>query len=217
MIDYLVQIDESLFLFLNSLVRHPVLDSFMKLFSDRFIWVPMYATLLFIVYRNFGWKKTIFIVAGVALAITLADQICASLIRPAVCRLRPSNPENPLSALTAIVGNYRGGSYGFPSCHAANSFAAATYLSLILRTRRFTAGIFLWAVVNSLSRIYLGVHYPGDLLAGAAVGSVIALIPAIPLRIWFRDVACRHVRFIYLFFIALGLTVAFILLRSLCS
>lgn len=95
-----------------------------------------------------------------------------------VCRLRPSNPENPLSEMVHIVGGYRGGSYGFPSCHAANSFALASFLILLFANRKLSLFIFAWAVLNSYSRVYLGVHYPGDLLVGAIIGTAAGLAMA---------------------------------------
>lgn len=106
--------------------------------------------------------------------------------RPSVCHadtsgsvpLRPSNPENPLSEMVHIVGGYRGGSYGFPSCHAANSFALASFLILLFANRKLSLFIFVWAVLNSYSRVYLGVHYPGDLLVGAIIGTAAGLAMA---------------------------------------
>ena len=165
MIDWLNTIDTQVFLALNGL-HAPYFDVFMKLFTGKWIWVPMYAAVLFAV------------VVCVALAITIADQVCATLIRPEVCRLRPSNPENPLSEMVHIVGGYRGGSYGFPSCHAANSFALASFLILLFANRKLSLFIFAWAVLNSYSRVYLGVHYPGDLLVGAIIGTAAGLAMA---------------------------------------
>lgn len=106
--------------------------------------------------------------------------------RPSVCHadtsgsvpVRPSNPANPLSEMVHIVGGYRGGSYGFPSCHAANSFALASFLILLFANRKLSLFIFAWAVLNSYSRVYLGVHYPGDLLVGAIIGTAAGLAMA---------------------------------------
>lgn len=106
--------------------------------------------------------------------------------RPSVCHAdtsgsvpaAPSNPENPLSEMVHIVGGYRGGSYGFPSCHAANSFALASFLTLLFANRKLSLFIFAWAVLNSYSRVYLGVHYPGDLLVGAIIGTAAGLAMA---------------------------------------
>lgn len=171
MIDWLNDIDTQVFLALNGL-HLPYLDTFMMLFSGKWIWIPMYASILFVIARNYRWKQPIAIAVCIALAITAADQVCASLIRPEVCRLRPANPENELSSLVHIVDGYRGGSYSFPSCHAANSFALAAFVATLFANRRLNIAIFAWAVVNSYSRIYLGVHYPGDLIVGAIIGGI---------------------------------------------
>ena len=177
MIDWLNTIDTQVFLALNGL-HAPYFDAFMKLFTGKWIWVPMYAAVLFAVVRNYRWRQTLAVLVCVALAITIADQVCATLIRPEVCRLRPSNPANPLSEMVHIVGGYRGGSYGFPSCHAANSFALASFLILLFANRKLSLFIFAWAVLNSYSRVYLGVHYPGDLLVGAIIGTAAGLAMA---------------------------------------
>ncbi len=173
--EQLINIDTGIFLFFNSMYCD-FADRFMQLFSERFIWVPMYATLLFVIIRNYGWRKALFIIAGSALAIAMTDQLCASLIRPVVQRLRPANPANPLSDLVHIVNGYRGGNYGFPSCHAANTFALVGLMVPLIRNRRFTATVVTWALVNCYSRIHLGVHYPGDLLAGGLIGFMIGYL-----------------------------------------
>lgn len=183
MIDWLNTIDTQVFLALNGL-HAPYFDAFMKLFTGKWIWVPMYAAVLFAVVRNYRWRQTLAVLVCVALAITIADQVCATLIRPEVCRLRPSNPENPLSEMVHIVGGYRGGSYGFPSCHAANSFALASFLILLFANRKLSLFIFAWAVLNSYSRVYLGVHYPGDLLVGAIIGTARVWLWLLPPAMW---------------------------------
>lgn len=170
MLDFLIDIDTQILLFFNGL-HCSFFDYFMKAFTGKLIWVPMYATMLYILFRRFGWKVALCFTIGIACAIALADQIGASMIRPAVERYRPSNINNPIHTLVHIVDGYRGGRYGFPSCHAANSFALATFLSLLFAKRRFTLFIFIWAITTAYSRLYLGVHYPGDLFVGALIGS----------------------------------------------
>lgn len=170
MIDILNNIDTQIFLFFNGIHFH-YFDKLMPMISYKFTWVPMYASILFVLFKGFSWKQALALILGIVIAITLADQICATYIRPVVERMRPANPDNPLSQFVHIVNGYRGGRYGFPSCHAANSFALATIVSLIVRYRRCTLFIFGWAALNSYSRIYLGVHYPGDLICGAIIGS----------------------------------------------
>lgn len=171
MIEFLSNADTEVFLFFNSM-HTDYLDRFMMMFTGRFVWVPMYAALLYTILRNCPPRRALVTSLCVILAIVFADQFCGHLLRPAVARLRPANLENPLSALAVIVNDYRGGAYGFPSCHAANSFALATFCSLFLRTRRATFFILAWAALNSYSRLYLGVHYPGDLLVGAVFGAI---------------------------------------------
>lgn len=175
MLDILTDIDTQVFLFFHNL-RAPFLDQFMWMFSKKLVWIPMYAAILFYLSQNFGWRRAMIWVIAIALTITLADQICASFIRPFCTRLRPTNPDNPLSEMVTLVNGYRSGRYGFPSCHAANTFALATIVSLIARQQRLAVFMYLWAVVTCYSRVYLGVHYPGDLLVGAIVGSACALL-----------------------------------------
>lgn len=177
MIHLFDSIDSELLLWFNSF-HTPFWDEFIYTFSSKWIWVPMYAALLVVLTRAYGWRRVWPVLLFVALAITLADQITASLIRPAVGRLRPSNPDNPLSELVTVVNGYRGGMYGFPSCHAANSFALVCFILGVVRSRAMAATLLLWATANSLSRACLGVHYPGDLTAGAVVGVCCGLLCA---------------------------------------
>lgn len=174
MIDFLQQIDQWILLAFNG--HHTAaMDRLMMLISDRYVWFPFYGLLLLLMLRSFGWRRTLVYTLAIAMVIWATDQLCASVIRPAVGRLRPSNLDNPLSALITVVDGYRSGSYSFPSCHAANTFALATFMSLLWRRRGITWAFMAWAVVVSCSRLYLGVHYPSDLLAGALIGSAIAV------------------------------------------
>lgn len=170
-IQSLANIDKDVFLYFNGL--HACFwDYFMSLFTGKMIWVPMYATILYVLLKNFHWKTVLFCVIAIALTITFADQMCNSIIRPLVGRLRPSHPDSPIVSLTYIVNGRHGGGYGFPSCHAANSFGLAVYLILLFRKRWLSIFIVTWAVINSYSRLYLGLHFPGDLLVGALIGGL---------------------------------------------
>lgn len=94
-VQYLSEIDTNIFLSFNG-IHSPFWDYFMSSFTGKFIWIPMYATILYILLKNFHWKVVMCYVAAIALTITFADQMCSSIIRPVVARLRPANPENPI-------------------------------------------------------------------------------------------------------------------------
>ena len=177
----LLETDQNIFLYLNGLYT-TFGDYFMSTFSRKIIWVPMYASILYVLLKNVNWKIALCCVVAIALTITFADQMCATFIRPAVARLRPCSPDNPISEFVHLVNGKRSGSFSFPSCHAANSFGLAFMLMYLFRNRWLTAFIMLWAVVNSYSRIYLGVHYPGDLLVGGIVGACGATLLYLVLR-----------------------------------
>ena len=171
MSEFIIGLDTDLLLWINS--RHsPFWDIFMYTTSGRLVWIPFYAMILYAIYRSYGFRTMLVMGAMAALAITAADQLCASVIRPAFERLRPSNLNNPVSEFVHIVNGYRGGRYGFPSCHAANTFAIAALTSCLFRRWRYTLSVMLWAATVSYSRIYLGVHYPGDILVGLTVGLI---------------------------------------------
>lgn len=109
-------------------------------------------------------------------AVGCSDFLCASIIRPAVQQLRPTHPDSPVRAMLHIVNGYTGGRYGFPSCHAANSFAIAVLTSLWFRKKWIAAILTAWALLECYTRLYLGVHYPSDIVCGIAVGSLIAYL-----------------------------------------
>ncbi len=174
-IETMANADQSLFLYLNSF-HSTFWDYFMSIFTGKFIWIPMYVSILYVLLKNYSWKTVLFCLIAIALTITFADQICASVIRPIVERPRPSAEGSPIADLAYIVNGRRGGGYGFPSCHASNSFGLAFFLILLFRKGWLSLFICCWAVVNCYTRIYLGLHYPGDLIAGMLVGGCGAAI-----------------------------------------
>jgi len=175
MIDFLQNVDTQLFLAFNG--QHaPFFDSFMMFITGRFVWAPMYAAIPFMLFRMFAWRKAVVLALCIIAVIAATDMVIADLIRPFCARFRPGHPMSPIADLVHNVNGYRGGKYGFPSCHGGNSFALATFMSLLVNRRRFTLFIFVWAFLHSYSRLYLGVHYPGDLIVGAVIGSAMAWI-----------------------------------------
>lgn len=168
MIDHIIEIDEQLFLILNRM-HDSWMDPVMWLFSKTEASIPLYAFLLFHIYKVYK-EKTWGILLSVGLLILMTDQFTSGLMKPFFERLRPSH-EPSLEGMVHLVNGYSGGSYGFASSHAANTFGIAMFLSCILKKEKpWISWLFLWAAFVSYTRIYLGVHYPGDILVGALVG-----------------------------------------------
>ena len=160
--------DRGLFLMLNGDGGH-FADTFFWTFSSVSIWIPLYLFLVLVLCRRLGWRRMLLAVALVALAVIIADQV-ANIFKYGVQKLRPTH--NPLiEGLVHTVNGYRGGLYGTVSAHAATTTAIATFISLIYRRWWVTAAMFVWAATVSYSRLYLGVHYPADLLFGAIDGA----------------------------------------------
>jgi undecaprenyl-diphosphatase len=174
MLNTLLQADEKAFLFLNGL-HTPFLDPLMWLFSDKLFWIPLYAWFLWLLYRKFPAKYWTVLLA-VALMILVSDQLC-NLFKDNIGRLRPANDPH-LQSLVYTINGYTGASPGFYSAHSSNAFALAMFVIITLREkRRFILPVALiYAILTAYSRIYLGVHYPGDVLAGALAGSLIGFL-----------------------------------------
>lgn len=166
----LEQLDQRLFLFLNS-QNSPFWDKVMFALSGIAIWVPLYIAILVwlgIIYKKRFWLILLFI----AVAVLLADQGSVQLFKNVFHRLRPCH-EPELEGLVRVVGGRCGGLYGFVSSHAANSFNVALLSLMLIRKRWYTFVILAWAAAIGYSRIYLGVHYPGDVVCGALYGSLV--------------------------------------------
>ena len=167
--------DTSIFLAINGL-HSPYWDNFMEMYSGRMIWLPLYLSILYVMFRNFSWRVNVVCLVVVALLITVDDQLSGSLLRASVGRLRPANLDNPISPLVHIVDGYRGGRYGFPSAHAANTWGLTFFMLYVFRRHILSFTLMVWAFVTCWSRMYLGVHYFGDILAGTVLGFVSASI-----------------------------------------
>ena len=164
MIEKIQNIDASVLLWFNSF-HNNYFDILMMLVSNKLVWIPLYVSILVVIVMKYGVRiKLIYILCLFAACFALTDYTCATIIRPIFCRPRPANLESPICDMVHIVCDNRGGSYGFPSCHAANSFMLAALVALIFRNRRLTIFIYIWALLHSYSRIYLGLHYPGAII-----------------------------------------------------
>jgi len=186
----LLELDRELFLKLNSSFRNPFVDQLMMFLSTTYAWIPLYLVLLYLLIRNFK-KETWWILLAIALTILLADQITSSFMKPFFERLRPSH-EPLIAEQVFIVNKYRGGRFGFASSHAANTFGIATLMWMVLKVYRPWIGLlFLWTLLVGYTRIYLGVHYPGDIVAGYVVGFLCAII-AYLLMVFVRNTIQRR-------------------------
>ena len=172
--DEILELDRRLFLELNSNFHTPWLDQLMMFMSTTTAWIPLYLILLYMIIKVYN-KEAWMVLLAVAITIVLADQVTSTFMKPFFERLRPSH-EPDLREMVKIVNGYRGGRFGFASSHAANTFGVATLMWLTLKNFRPWIGLlFLWAVGVGYTRIYLGVHYPGDILAGDLIGFLSAL------------------------------------------
>lgn len=177
MIDFLTRIDTELFLFLNGL-HVDWLDPVMTFISGKITWAPFYIVLLFLVIKNYK-KQSIIIIIGIILLIVCSDQVSSGIFKPIFERPRPCHNE-AIKDLVYLPNGHCGGAYGFISSHACNTFALAAFLTLLLKKyyKKIAYVMFIWATLVAYSRIYMGVHYPGDVIAGAAVGAIIGVIIA---------------------------------------
>ena len=168
----LERLDQQFFLFLNSL-NSPLWDQIMHVITGKVIWLPLYLAIL--IYIGVKYKrKFLIILLFIILAATMADQISV-FIKNAVERPRPCH-EPLLEGLVHTFNGECGGAFGFVSSHATNSFNVALLSLLFIRKRWYTISIIIWALVVGYTRIYLGVHYPGDVLCGSVLGASIGWV-----------------------------------------
>ena len=171
----ITNIDSDLFLFLNGL-HVDWLDKVMIAITQMWVWIPLYLLLIYWTVKQYG-KRCWWVFLAVGVVVLCSDQLSSHVCKPLFQRLRPCyNPD--LQDLIYLPKGMAGGRYGFVSSHATNTFAVAAFLTGALRKNRNWIGIvlYLWAFISSYSRIYLGFHYPGDILCGALLGILIGLM-----------------------------------------
>lgn len=165
--------DTNLLLSLNG-IHDLFFDKFMFVFTQIYVWIPFYISVIYIIIKQ-QKSDALWLILALVLCVVLSDQLSSGLIKNSVQRLRPSH-EPALQGLLHIVNEYRGGKYGFVSSHAANSFGFAILSSLLFRKKGYIIAVFTWTIVNCYTRIYLGVHYPLDILGGMLVGAFSAFV-----------------------------------------
>ena len=192
MLERLIHIDTEILLAING-CHAPWADTLMWIISAKATWIPLYLLLLGGLYWRYRqpapttikWLQRvpagIVMIVVLCLAVGLADFISSGILKGCVARPRPSRvPE--LEGVLHLVDNYRSGRFGFVSSHAANTMTIALLFSLIWRNKIATCGLMLWVAANCYSRMYLGVHYPTDILGGLLIGAAVAVAAYVVLR-----------------------------------
>ena len=168
----LIQFDKELLLWLNG-SDSLFMDSLMMTLTNAKTWIPLYLSLFYVVLKSNATVKDILLVLAAAGAcVLLAGTIDDTIVKPLVARWRPGHdPE--IGMLVDTVDGYRGGKYGFFSAHASNTFSIAVFFSLLMRQRLFTVFMVSYSLINCYTRMYLGVHYPGDITVGLLWGGLV--------------------------------------------
>lgn len=181
--DKLLQLDRAITLLLNS-PHTPFLDALMYLLSAKWPWLLTVVALIFFLFYKKPAREALFVIITTVLLITITDQLSSHVIKPLVERLRPTfDPVMKYQICTAY--GYLGGGFSFVSGHATNFFAIATFTALVFRNHLYSFVVFLMACTVAYSRIYLGVHFFSDVLAGAVLGTLVA---------WCIAVFYHHIR-----------------------
>lgn len=153
----------------------PFVDRLAVTLTCGYMWIPLYIALLLLVINNHKTVVQISLVIGMALlTIVLSEGMADLIVKPLVARLRPIH-DTLMQDSVQVVNNYRAEGYSFFSAHASNTMAVAVFFSLLVKDRLFTCTLIIWALVNCWTRIFLGVHYPSDIIVGVVWGSVSGL------------------------------------------
>lgn len=170
----ILDFDRSITLALNG--SHSLFwDNLMMVLTNTFAWSILIIMLLYVIFRNNSPKDALMIILTIGLMIFVMDRICSGIVKPTVARWRPAS-DPLLMRVIDTVRDYRSHKYGFFSGHASNTMCVAMFLSLLFRYRKLSVILFLWAFIATYTRIYLGVHYVGDIMVGFIVGGFIGFL-----------------------------------------
>lgn len=148
------------------------LDNVFWTITGRYIWIPMILLLLFMFFYKSRWQEGALLTVFFVLVFVACDQVASSIFKETFQRLRPTH-HSDFKDIVDIVRGYRSGGYSFISGHATNSFGIAVFLSLVFKSRWLTIPVYIWAMLNAYSRVYLGLHFISDILAGAIIGTLL--------------------------------------------
>ena len=173
MLEQLIEWDKELMLSINH-AHTPFLDLIMQIASYKYSIVPVCAIILFFLFYKSSVKRGVLFVLAIVFTFAICDSGSTSLFKHTVCRLRPCHDPSIMDMVRML--EYKGGQFGFISSHAANLFGLAVVSSFAIKRRWYTIFIFCWAALVAYSRIYVGKHFPGDVICGALFGTAAGLL-----------------------------------------
>ena len=209
----IIQFDKQLLLMVNG-SDSVFLDYVVLTLTNAKTWIPLYLSLFYVVVMTHkpNWRDILLILGAAGLCVLLAGTVDDSIVKPLVARWRPTHdPE--IGMLVDVVNDYRGGNYGFFSAHASNTFSIALFFSLLMRHRLFVIFMVCWSLINCWTRLYLGVHYPGDITIGLIWGAIVGYSVY---RLYCRiTIPARYDRkHLYVPMAVLGLSIVYALIRA---
>lgn len=172
MIEKLIELDRQLFIWLNSFGSE-TFDGLWLIITKFTSWIPIFAVILYLTFKRLGWRHALLIIGCIALLLTITDQ-STNFFKNSFQRLRPGSDPEIVEFIRAVIKRK---SFSFISGHASNSMAVAFFCYRVLHPYfKYMGFFFLWPLIFAYSRIYLGLHYPGDILAGYAWGLITGTI-----------------------------------------